>query len=287
LDWITHAVTEAFKGLMSAFTVEMGQAVMATLQDFLYMPTGLLNHPLMQALLGFTRTLSGWWFPVIIAWQGVRIVTRTREGAQEVDIMQLVRRWCLAAFVCYGNYALIVYTMRIGNSIIDSFVKGSTSLNMNLLVPLMVPGVSFAEILLTLVFIIGWIVLAVQRARLQFFFIIHMAIAPFAGISIAHQEAAEFWNTWLREMTSLLLTYVVQTILIWMFINLLGEGINFATLTLAIGCIWAMFDSPGRLREWTYNSGAGAAVLGGGATAGRMAVSYIMLRNLRAAAMPK
>jgi hypothetical protein len=56
LDWITHAVTDAFKGLLSAFTVDVGHAVMSTLQEIFYMPTGMLNHPLMLALLGFTRT---------------------------------------------------------------------------------------------------------------------------------------------------------------------------------------------------------------------------------------
>lgn len=288
MEWIQKAVEDAVKWVLKAIATDLGSMVMKALSKYLLLPMDQLTHPVILELLEYTQIIALAAFPALILYQALRLTVRASEGSLNVEIGSIIRRQIIAALALFGNYALIEWLMRFANSLIQSFLNAGTGLDfITVLIAGSPGGISFGILLLSLVVIIGWLVLAIQRAVLGAYLTFYLAIGPIAGVSISHQETPVFWNTWLRELVSLLLTYVAQTMMLWTFLRLLGTpDDSFDTILLSIGTIIAMYSAPKLLRDLTYNTGAGAALVGGGMTAGRMAVSYAMFRSLHTAVLP-
>lgn len=280
MDYIKQAALAAVSWVFKGLTQEWGNALWDWFSKLFMSPTAVINDPDVLRLNGILAALSTTLMVAMIVAMSLRYQMERAVGDSQVAPEVLVKR-CMLAGLAVSGAPTIAWA---GGYMADEMViaLGGLGIDFNLLKTYFVlPGSpGFGLIILSLIFLAGAACLLVQRFIMDAEFTLLMAVGPLMGVSLLRNEQDGAWQSWLREVASILLTPVLQLLVSWFFIKKFASAsaTDPKNFFLSFGYLFVMFRMPRWARSWMYSAGGGDALVAGGQAVGRMVSMRTMLR---------
>lgn len=272
-------------GFFHLLTIDIGSFALNLLKNFLLTPTEFLSDFDLLELETFVRDLAWLIMPLILlagAW-------RVMQGRHDGDGVETMAEWLRRAFIAALGVAMVHtitgWALSGANTLIAAFLSAGTGIDgLNILFGLSA-NPSIVTIFLVLGLAVAFVVLVLQRAAMTAELVVHTAVGPLAAATLGWNTDSPVFNTWLREILSIAITYVLQTMLIWFLLRKIGywgSATDGGRLVI-LGLFGVMLKGPQVIRQYVYSTGVGGTLLNGAAQAGRMATTAMLLRALPAA----
>lgn len=244
-------------------------------------PVPVLADPLVQRLVTVSTSLVLAFLPIAVGWTALRETLARLDGSSTSPPEALIRRAVVTGVAVTGTsllaWALVTFTEQTRG------VLSAVGLNINLFRQFFqVPSQPVSTVLfLTVAFLVGGLLLVVQRAVIAAEFTLLLAMGPVMAAGLIRESGSSTWTVWVREMISLLITPLVQMLVMLVFLTKwgnIGGVLQVGDRVAALAFLYVLWKTPGWARHMVYTgTGAGAAV-GGAVAVGRLVVMRQMMR---------
>jgi hypothetical protein len=281
-SYIDNAVLKAITWVVKGITSEWGKALWEWFSKLFLAPTAVINDPdvLKINLLLVAVAISV--MPVMIVGAVLRYKLDLMAGENTTPPETLVKRCLLAGMAIMGTPTIAWAGGYMADSMVEAI--GKLSVDLNLLETFFVipgsPGLGI--LLLGLIFLVGGAILMVQRFFMVGEFTLLMAAGPIMGISLLRNEHQGAFQTWLREVGSILLTPVLQLLITWFFVRTFAKAgpLNSADFFKSFAYLFLLYRMPRWARTWMYSAGGGDAMVAGAHAVARHVVMMQMFKRL-------
>jgi hypothetical protein len=278
---LKDAVLTAIQWVLSSLTKDTTHGIWHLFAQLFVSPLSIFKDDDVLQVQIFMTTLALGMLPVLIIIQSIRLAGARALGINSTPPEQLAHRAIVAGVACTSISTIVWVIITFGDNITQAFA--SFGLDLSVLEIMMNPSdsVGIGLLVVALFMVIGAILLTIQKAIISAELAVMLAFGPLTGLSLLKGSDDGFFNTWLRETASLILTPTVQLILTWLFLKKLAH-LNSLTTSwdarlLTFGYFWVIWRCPAWLRKFMYSAGHGDMLVQGGAMVGRHVVMQKML----------
>jgi hypothetical protein len=273
LKWILHALNDDItRGIWSLFA-QLFLSPMAVFQD----------NDVMQVQVFMTTVALGM-LPVLVIIQALRLSAARALGINTMPPEQLAHRTILAGIACTSISTIVWVIITFGDNITQAFA--AVGLDLSVLKLLLSPPeqAGLGLLFMCIILLIGAVLLTIQKAVISAELAAMLAFGPVTGLSLLSNLEGGFFQTWLRETASLILTPVVQLILTWLFLRKVASfgdvSMSWGARLLTFGYFYVIWKCPSWLRQFCYSAGHADLLVQGGASVGR----FVVMRKMMATA---
>lgn len=252
-------------------------------------PVSIVDDPLVQTLTQVAVGLVLGFLPVAITWMVIKETAARLDGSSTTPPEALIRRTIITGIAVTGTSLAAWFMLTLAE--LARGIMGAVGVDLNPLKPFFEPAPDWTLVVLVLalLFLVGGIVLVIQRAIVTAELTVLLVIGPLMAAGLIREGGATTWNVWLRELTSLLVTGLIQMLVVLIFVRRFAGGnmapTVFARLS-ALAFLWVLWNTPRWARHLVYSVGAGNSVVGSMVGLTRMAVMRQMLKTAAVAAAP-
>jgi hypothetical protein len=254
---------------------------------FFSAPVIVLDDPLVVRLVRIAVGVALGFLPVAVAWMAARESFARLDGAGTIPPELLIRRALTAgvAVTATSTAAWFMTTLAEG----ARGVLAAVGLDIDLLHQYFTAPeeLKLTLIILALAFVIGTVILVVQRYVVAAEFSALLVMGPLMAAGLLRDDGRTAWNIWLREVTSLLATPLIQLLVTLLFVRKFagaGAAPDILARLASLAYLYVLYNTPRWARQLVYSVGAGDALLGSAANVGRMVVMRQLLQLTAAAA---
>lgn len=279
--WVQQTAYGVFVFVVRRLTFEWSDLAWDRFSQFFSAPVAVLTDPLVAQFSQVSVGIALGVLPVAITWISLKEMLLRLDGASTTPPEALIRRAMLAGMAVTGTSTVawfMVETAELMRGVITA-----AGLEINLLKQFFqMPLEPISTVLfLSLVFLIGSLILTFQRIVIAAEFTLLLILGPFMGVGLLKEGGSTAWSLWLKEITSLLLTPLIQMLVLQIFIRKwVGANplVEVSDRLAAIGFLYVLYNTPRWARQLVYNAGAGGAVVGTAGSVTRMAVMRQIVR---------
>lgn len=291
------AIRKAVEWIFSVLTTDISKGIWDLFAALFENPVIIFQDDDIRFVQVFMTTLALGLLPLLIIIQSMRLSAARALGVNTMPPEVLVHRAVVAGAACTSISTVAWLLITFGDNITKTFAKLGLDLTLLKLLFEAPTGGGLGIIFLVIILLIGAILLTIQKAIISAELAAMLAFGPVSGLSLLHGEGG-FFNTWLRETASLVLTPMIQLIITWLFLRKVVDlflivDINTGTVAipnsieawwqarlLTLGYLWVIWRCPAWLRQFAYSAGHGDLLVQGGASVGR----FVVMRKMFAAA---
>ena len=284
-SWVQKTAWGIVVYVFQSLTGEASNVIWQWFSRLFSAPVAVLSDPLVLRLTQIIVGLVLGLLPVLIGGTILKEMLHRMDGTSVTPPESLVRRG-LVTGVAVTATSLVAWYMTTLAELARGVLAG-VGLDINLLQQfIMSPtDLKITIQLLNLLFIIGAVVVTVQRLVVAAEFTVMIVIGPVMAAGLMREGGNSSWNIWLRELTSLLITPVLQLLVTLLFVRKwAGSGTppDVGDRLVALALLWVLWNTPRWARQMVYSSGAGSMV-GAAANAGRMVIVQQLIKAAAAA----
>lgn len=248
-------------------------------------PVAVIDDPLVKQFSAVTIGIALGLLPVVLAWIAFREMLQRLDGTGTVPPEALVRRALIAGAAVTGTATVAWWLVTLADHARSVLTALGMEVNLFKAFFRLPVDPAFTMALLTLGFLIGVLLIVAQRLVVAAEFTVLLMLGPIMAVGLVREGGNTTWTAWMREITSLLLTPLVQLLLLVIFARrwaaapgLLDVGDRIAALAF----LYLLWNTPRWARQLVYSVGTAGAVAGAGANVARfMVMQQIARRMLR------
>jgi len=279
--WVQQTAYGVFVFVVRRLTFEWSDLAWDRFSHFFSAPVAVLTDPLVAQFSQISIGISLGVLPVAITWISLKEMLLRMDGASTMPPEALIRRAMLAGMAVTGT-ATAAWFMVESAELIRGVIAGA-GLEIDLLKQFFaMPLEPISTVLfLSLVFLIGSLILTFQRIVIAAEFTLLLILGPLMGVGLLKEGGSTAWTLWLKEMTSLLLTPLIQMLVLQIFIRQwVGDNplVEVSDRLAAIGFLYLLYHSPRWARKVVYEAGLGGAVAGSSGSVTRAVVMRQIVR---------
>ncbi|HYF90939.1 MAG TPA: conjugal transfer protein TrbL family protein [Symbiobacteriaceae bacterium] len=284
--WVQQTSWSIVTYLIQATSEESGNLVWGLFSRLFAVPVSVLDDPTVKPLVQVLVGVVLGFLPVAIAWMALQETAARMDGTATTPPESLIRRGMLAALAVTGTSLVAWFMIELSGHARQ--LVATLGLEIDPLGPLFTgtPDAGIVLLILMLVFLVGSIALVAQRAVIMAETTVLIAIGPIMAAGLIREGGGTTWNIWLRELTSLLVSGLIQLLVTMLFLAKFthvspGSGGDLLDPRVwaeanqrmgALAYLWVLWNSPRWARHLVYSVGAGGAVVAGAANLTRMVV---------------
>ncbi|HYF76771.1 MAG TPA: conjugal transfer protein TrbL family protein [Symbiobacteriaceae bacterium] len=294
-SWVQQTAWNIFTYMLDSAAKDLSNQVWIWFSQLFTVPLTVLDDPTVAAVVNVLTGLVLGFVPVAVAWIVLKETASRLDGTSTTPPEALVRRAMMAGLAITATSLVARYMLTL-SSYARELVAGF-GVDINVLHALFrpAPDTGLVVIILLLAFLVGGIVLLIQRAVITAETTVLLAIGPIMAAGLLREGGGTTWNIWLRELTSLLVTGLIQMLVTMLFLRKFAggdSGLGMGPLDdpaifpdllhrmAALGYLWVLWNTPRWARQLVYSVGAGGAVVGGAVSMTRLVVMRQIFRSM-------
>lgn len=280
-SWVQKTAYGIFTYVLRQITGEWSNEAWQWFSRFFSAPVAVLESPLVQTLVRVGVVVSLACLPALVAFSAVRESLARMDGSSITPPESLIRRAILAGMAVTGTSTVTWFMVQLAEQARN--LLAAVGLEINLLHQYFGDPLNPVStvLLLSLAFVVGAVLLTIQRWVITAEFTTLLIIGPIMAVGLIREGGNTTWNVWLREMVSLLITPLVQMIVILVFLRTFGSAagvLQTGDRLAALAFLYVLWKTPGWARQMVYHVGSIEDGFAGGMTVGRMMVMRHILR---------
>lgn len=274
-SWVQETVWGIFKFVLAQATGDLSSEIWKLFSSFFVFPVAVTSAPIVQRLIRFAVVISLAYLPAALGVQVLKQIFDRMDGSARSAPEELIRRVIMTGVAITGT-STVAWFMLVLADLVRQGLAG-IELRVNLLAVFFGDPKSFTLVMLFLqiLFVVGAIVLIVQRAVLTAEFTILLITGPIMAAGLIRENGQGLWGVWIRELTSVMVTPLIQFLTTILFIYVFLDVDGALTIWQQAGglaYLYVLFNTPRWARQLVYQTGSGSAIVGGTANAARMVV---------------
>lgn len=274
--WLQETMWEAILFMARRWTHEMSADVWSFFGHFFAFPVAVVDYPLIQHLVRLAVVIALACLPVAIGVQVLKQIFDRADGSARTAPEELVRRIIVTGLAVTGTSTLAWFMVTLSGLVRDALTHIVANIDiLSIFFASSFNGLTLTMLLLAILFVIGAIVLLIQRAILTAELTVLLVVGPIMAAGLIREGGGVTWGVWVRELTSVLVTPLLQYLITILFINVLLDptgDLTIAQQVAGLAYLYVLFNTPRWARQMVYQTGAGGALIGGAVQAGRMVV---------------
>jgi hypothetical protein len=274
-SWVQETVWGIFKFVLSQATGDLSAEIWTIFSSFFAFPVAVTESSIVQRLVRLAVVVSLAYLPAALGVQVLKQIFDRMDGSARSAPEELVRRVILTGVAVTGT-STVAWFMIVLADLVRQALAG-IDLPVNLLAMFFgnPGGFTLVMLFLSILFVAGAIVLVVQRAVLTAELTILLITGPIMAAGLIRENGQGLWGVWVREMTSVLVTPLIQFLTTILFIHVFldtGGQLTIWQQAGGLAYLYVLFNTPRWARQLVYQTGTGSALVGGTANAARMMV---------------
>jgi hypothetical protein len=262
-SWVQETSYSIVTFVIRQLTGEWSDIVWQWFSRFFGAPVAIFDDPLVQRLVQVGIGVALGVLPVMIGWRALQEMLARMDGTSMAPPEALIRRG-LTAGVAVTATSLAAWFM---TSLAEQArgVLAAVGLDINLLRQFFDPTASATStvIMLTLAFLIAALILTIQRGVLAAELTVLLVMGPVMAAGLLKEDGASTWTIWVREVTSILLTPLIQMLVLMLFIRKWGNAggvLDIGDRLASFAFLYVLWNTPRWARQMVYSVGASGAV---------------------------
>lgn len=284
-SWVETTAYQVLLFVFRQITGEWSNQLWDWFSRFFAAPVAVLDDPVVRQLTSVFIGIGLGVLPVAIAWTVIGESLKRLDGAGTVPPEALVRRALIAGAAVTGTSTVAWFMQSLAEHARGVLTAVGMQVNVFEVFFKLPIQTSFVMILLTLGFLVGVLAIIVQRWVVAGEFTVLLAVGPLMAAGLLRDGANTTWTVWLREMTALLVTPLIQFLLLVLFARKWGSAaglLDMGDRIAALAFLYLLWNTPRWARQLVYSVGTAGAVAGTGATMARfMVMQHLARRMLR------
>jgi hypothetical protein len=286
-SWVQQTVWEIVLYVLKMLAGEWSNQAWDWFSGFFSAPVIVLDDPLVVRLVHVAVGVTLGFLPVAVAWMATRETVARLDGAGTIPPELLIRRAMTAGVAVTATSAAAWFMTTLAEG--ARSILAAVGLDINLLQQFFAAPdeLKVTLILLALVFVIGTVILVLQRYVIAAEFSVLLVMGPLMAAGLLRDDGRTAWNIWLREMTALLATPLIQLLVTLLFVRKFAGGNappDIAARLASLAYLWVLYNTPRWARQMVYSVGTGDALVSSAANVGRMLVMRQLMQLTAAAA---
>lgn len=279
-SWVQRMAWEIILYVFHKMVEEWGSQAWHLFSNWFFgVPLPVLDDPLVVRLVQVAIGLVLGFLPVAIGWMVFRETVARMDGAGTMPPETLVRRAIVTGAAVTGTSTAAWVMVKLAERSREVVASLGVSLNLFQNYFEVPQQLTWTVGVLGLVFLVGVIVLVIQRVVVEAEFTVLLIIGPVMAAGLLKEGGQNAFGIWLREMIALLLTPLIQMLTSYLFIHKwAATKPEFFDRLAALGFLYVLWNTPRWARQMVYSVGAGDAVVGAGVGAARMVIMRQMIR---------
>ncbi|HLO04547.1 MAG TPA: conjugal transfer protein TrbL family protein [Symbiobacteriaceae bacterium] len=274
-SWVQQTVWEIFRFVMAQATGDLSSEIWTLFSSFFAFPVAVTGSALVQRLVRFAVVVSLAYLPAAFGVQVLKQIFDRMDGSARSAPEELIRRVIVAGVAVTGTSTVAWFMLVLADLVHQALA--SIELRVNLLEIFFgnPNGFTLVMLFLQILFVVGAIVLIVQRAVLTAELTILLITGPIMAAGLIRENGQGLWGVWIRELTSVLVTPLIQFLTTILFIHIFLDPTNVLTIwqqACGLAYLYVLFNTPRWARQLIYQTGTGSGVVGGASNAARMVV---------------
>jgi hypothetical protein len=281
-SWVQDTAYSIVMFILQQVTGQWSNQAWVWFSQFFSPPLAVIDDPAVQLLTHVTVAAAMGFLPVVVAWTALRETIARMDGASTMAPETLVRRAIVTGVAVTGTSLAAWFIGTLAD--LAREVVGAVGLDINLLKDffLISMGAPTTVMMMILVFIVGAIILTIQRIVIMAEFTVLVCVGPLLAVGLMREGSSSTWSIWLREVVSLVITPIIQMLVLLLFLRKYGGAgpLDMVDRVASLGFLWVLYNIPRWARQMVYQVGAGGMVVNAAMSAGRFA----MMRKMMSAA---
>lgn len=281
-SWVQDTAYGIVMFVLEQITSQWANQAWVWFSTFFAPPLAVLTDPAVQLLMQVAVAAALGFLPVVVAWTALSGTLARMDGASSMAPETIVRRTIVTGMAVTGTSLAAWFIGTLADHARE--VLGAIGLDIDLIKDffLFPMGAPTTVVMITLVFIVGGIILSIQRVVITAEFTVLICVGPLLALGLMRERGSSTWEIWLREVTSLLITPIIQMLVLLLFLRKYGGGgpLEMMDRVASLGFLWVLWNTPRWARQMIYQVGAGGMVVNAAMEASRFAV----MRKMMAAA---
>lgn len=274
-SWVQETVWGIFKFVLAQATGDLSSEIWKLFSSFFVFPVAVTGAPIVQRLIRFAVVISLAYLPAALGVQVLKQIFDRMDGSARSAPEELIRRVIVTGVAITGTSTVAWFMLVLADLVRQALA--SIELRVNLLAMFFgdPQGFTLVMLFLQILFVVGAIVLIVQRAVLTAEFTILLITGPIMAAGLIRENGQGLWGVWVRELTSVMVTPLIQFLTTILFIYVFLDVDGALTIWQQAGglaYLYVLFNTPRWARQLVYQTGSGSAIVGGTANAARMVV---------------
>lgn len=274
-SWVQETVWGIFKFVLAQATGDLSSEIWKLFSSFFVFPVAVTGAPIVQRLIRFSVVISLAYLPAALGVQVLKQIFDRMDGSARSAPEELIRRVIVTGVAITGTSTVAWFMLVLADLVRQALA--SIELRVNLLAMFFgdPQGFTLVMLFLQILFVVGAIVLIVQRAVLTAEFTILLITGPIMAAGLIRENGQGLWGVWIRELTSVLVTPLIQflTTILFIYVFLDVDGaLSIWQQAGGLAYLYVLFNTPRWARQLVYQTGSGSAIVGGTANAARMVV---------------
>jgi hypothetical protein len=274
--WLQQSVWGALLYVFEKGTHDLSSEIWTFFSGFFAFPVAVVDYPLIQRLIQFAVVISLAYLPAAIGVQVLKQIFDRADGSARSAPEELVRRIMVTGLAVTGTSTVAWFMLTLSNLVREALTGIASHTNiLSIFFITQMNGLTLVMLFLQILFVIGAIVLMIQRAILTAELTVLLVTGPIMAAGLIREGGGATWNVWVRELTSILVTPLIQFLVTILFINVLLDPTGDLTIwqqVAGLAYLYVLFNTPRWARQMVYQTGTGSALVGGAVQAGRMVV---------------
>ena len=283
-DWVGGKLKEVMEETINGWVEEFMNWILVMVNELVFnIPTSAFVNNVMNFFVWFTGV-----FAVVVAlYKIIEYIINTQNGTQQYPLDEILLRVIKSAVAMLVlPWSMKIIILDIALPIANYFASAGTDFDGNGAYAAIIATLAGSAIAATggIVLIIVLIFFAVVFLMFLYsvcvfyadYIIMQILIAPVALSMIADDN--NYFQVWLRELLSIVVSLLVKIFLVTLIINILFSGGN---IFLAIGAGALIIKTPSVLKNMWYGGGGSRAVSRGAGSIGSMGSRMLLTKFLK------
>jgi len=219
-------------------------------------PVAVLADPLVERLVRLSVAVALGAMPLLIGAVVIRETFARLDGTSIVAPEAIVRRAIHAGMAVTGT-SLVAWFM-VSLAVYAREALAGIGLDIDLLKQFFDSPLEPAAttIILAIAFALGAVMLIIQRTVIAAELTLLLAIGPLMAATLARDERSAQWKTWLQELSSLLITPLVQMIVLQIFLRHWAQNsgqLQIGDRLASLAFLYLLYTVPRWARQMVYS----------------------------------
>ncbi len=278
-SWVQDQAYGIVMYILQQVTGEWSNQAWDWFSFFFAPPLAVIQDPTVETLTQVAVAAALGALPAIIGWHVLRESLQRIDGAATMAPETIIRRAILAGAAVTGTSLAAWFIGTLADHARE--VLAAVGLDINLLqdffsFPLGAPP---TLLMTSIVFIVGAIILTIQRVVITCEFTVLLCVGPLMALGLMREGGSSTWAMWLREVVSLVITPIIQMLVLLLFLRKFGGAgpLDMFDRAASLGFLWVLYNTPRWARQMVYQVGTGGAAVNLMVQAGRAAAMKQML----------
>ncbi|MFZ5823449.1 MAG: conjugal transfer protein TrbL family protein [Bacillota bacterium] len=280
MEWVLDTAYSILLHIIKKMTGEWSNQAWTWFSSLFSPPLAVLEDPVVVTLTQVAVAAAIGFLPAVVAWKALHETFARMDGAATMAPETLVRRTIITGAAVTGTSLVAWFIGTLAEHARNLLAAVGIDINLFEAFFFVPPAGPTTAVILTLVFLVGAIILSIQRVVIMAEFTVLICVGPLMAAGLMREGSGTTWAVWVREVVSLVLTPIIQMLVLLLFIRKYGGAgpMDMMARAASLGFLWVLWNTPRWARQMVYQVGAGGAVVNAVGNMGRMAAMRYMAR---------